>query len=192
MTTFGGSITGEGADWILLDDPMSASHAMSETERARVIEIYSQTIASRLNSKSGRMVLAMQRLHVNDLAGHLLSMGGWDVLRIPAIAEEDTVYDIGDGVTYTRKKGSLIDPRRFDGAELERRRLELGTAGFGAQYQQAPHLPDGVIFKRQWLHMVDELPVFERVFVSVDIAGSAHRGDYTVFLVWDLGMEYSI
>lgn len=185
-TSMGGSITGEGADWITIDDPMNASQASSEAERNRVNNTYDEAIASRLNSKDGRILLIMQRLHADDLAGHLIANGGWNVLRIPAIAEEDTEYDLGRGQFFLRKKGTLIDERRFGRAELEERRRELGSVAFEAQYQQNPLPPDGHIFKRSWIHLVDKLPEFERTVVSADIAGSAGRGDYSVILVWGI------
>jgi hypothetical protein len=47
------------------------------------------------NPKHGVIIVVMQRLHVDDLAGHLIEQGGWTVLEIPAIAENDTVYRSG-------------------------------------------------------------------------------------------------
>jgi hypothetical protein len=42
-------------------------------------------LSSRLNDKSkGAILLVMQRLHEEDLAGHLLDAGGWDHLSLPA------------------------------------------------------------------------------------------------------------
>jgi predicted phage terminase large subunit-like protein len=185
-TSMSGSITGEGADWIAMDDPMNATHANSEAERNRVNAAYDEAIASRLNSKDGRMLLIMQRLHADDLAGHLISKGGWNVLRIPAIGEADTEYDLGNGRTYLRKKGTLIDEERFGWPDIEERRRDLGSIAFQAQYQQDPEPPGGQIFKRAWLNLVDELPEFERTVVSVDIATTEGGGDYSVVLVWGI------
>jgi predicted phage terminase large subunit-like protein len=124
----------------------------------------------------------------------LIAQGGYEVLRIPAVAEEDSVYDIGGGKQYLRHRGSLIDERRFDLAELERLRRDLGSEAFEAQFQQSPLLPDGQIFKRKWLKIVETVPDFEHVVVSADIAGSEERGDYSVFLVWGIrdGVWYLI
>lgn len=66
-------ITGFGADYIIIDDPISAQNARSAVERAKVNEIFDQAIASRLDDpQQGRIIVVHQRLHDNDLTGHLL------------------------------------------------------------------------------------------------------------------------
>jgi predicted phage terminase large subunit-like protein len=167
-----------------MDDPMGTTATSSEAERRKAVETFREAIRSRLNSKTGRIVLVMQRVHFHDLAGYLIEQGGYEVLRIPAIAEEDVTYDLGGGQFYLHPKGSLIDPRRFDMAELELTRRDMGSDAFECQYLQRPRLPDGQIIKMSWLKLVDVIPDFEQVFVSADIAGSDERGDYSVFLVW--------
>src|SRR5437763_12985041 len=94
-TSVGGTLTGRGADLIILDDPLKAEEAMSPVGRKRVIEWHADTLVSRLNDKEkGPIVVVMQRLHENDLAGHLLDQGGWDHLCLPAIALEDSVIPL--------------------------------------------------------------------------------------------------
>ena len=57
-TTVGGSITGFGADWIIIDDPHNATEAYSEASREKVKNFFRQTLLSRLNNPSqGRIVL---------------------------------------------------------------------------------------------------------------------------------------
>jgi hypothetical protein len=86
-TSIGGTLTGRGADLIIVDDPLKAEEAMSEPARKRAIDWYAGTLVSRLNDKrNGPIVVVMQRLHENDLAGHLLEQGGWEHLDLPAIA----------------------------------------------------------------------------------------------------------
>ena len=95
-TSVGGTLTGRGADLIIIDDPLKAEEAMSEPARKRVIDWYAGTLVSRLNDKeNGPIVVVMQRLHENDLAGHLLGQGGWEHLDLPAIAVEDSVIPLG-------------------------------------------------------------------------------------------------
>jgi predicted phage terminase large subunit-like protein len=125
-----------------------------------------------------------QRGHPDDLSGHLLQKGGFKRIVIEAVASQDTNYDLDGGRVHFREKGSLIDPRRFGPQEIEERKRDLGSRGFEAQYQQNPLPPDGAIFKRDWLKIVDEVPQFEYVVISGDIAGSQGCGDYTSFLVW--------
>ena len=86
-TSVEGTLTGRGGDVVIIDDPMNAADADSEAMRERVKRWFDQTVSSRLNNKSrGSIILLMQRLHVDDLAGHLLDGGGWEHLKLPAIA----------------------------------------------------------------------------------------------------------
>jgi hypothetical protein len=120
-TSVGGTLTGRGADLIIVDDPLKAEEAMSEPARRRVIDWYGGTLVSRLNDKEkGPIVVVMQRLHENDLAGHLLGQDGWEHLDLPAIAVEDSVIPIGDGKLFTRRQGDVLHAERESQAVLER------------------------------------------------------------------------
>jgi hypothetical protein len=88
----GGTLTGRGGSLIIVDDPMKAQDAYSEAARRFVIKWFLYTLLSRLDDKSRDvMVVVMQRLHVDDLAGHLLAGGGWVHLSLPVIAVTDEV-----------------------------------------------------------------------------------------------------
>ena len=77
-TSVGGTLTGRGADLIIVDDPLKAEESMSEPARRRVIDWFGGTLVSRLNDKeNGPIIVVMQRLHEDDLAGHLLRQGNW-------------------------------------------------------------------------------------------------------------------
>jgi hypothetical protein len=78
-TSIGGTLTGRGGDLVLVDDPLKAEEAMSEPARKRAIDWFAGTLVSRLNDKANDpIIVVMQRLHENDLAGHLLGQGGWE------------------------------------------------------------------------------------------------------------------
>src|SRR6516165_7231123 len=112
-TSVGGTLTGRGADLIIVDDPLKAEEAMSVTARRRVIDWYAGTLVSRLNDKENdRIVVVMQRLHENDLAGHLIGQGGWHHLDLPAIAVEDSIITIGHGKLFTRRQGEVLHAER--------------------------------------------------------------------------------
>src|SRR5262249_14213777 len=84
------TLTGRGADIIILDDPQKPDEALSEAHRKSAAHWFDSTLLSRLDRKSdGVIVLVMQRLHEGDLAGYLLEKGDWHHLKIPAIAEHD-------------------------------------------------------------------------------------------------------
>jgi hypothetical protein len=74
-----------------------------------VIDWYGGTLVSRLNDKEkGPIVVVMQRLHENDLAGHLTGQGGWYHLDLPAIAVEDSVIPIGHGKQIARRVNDVL------------------------------------------------------------------------------------
>src|SRR5207248_10520965 len=100
-TSRGATLTGRGADLISVDDPLKAEEAMSEPARRRVIEWYGGTLVSRLNDKErDPIIVVMQRLNENDLAGYLLGQGGWEHLDLPAIAVEDSTVPVGPGKLF--------------------------------------------------------------------------------------------
>jgi hypothetical protein len=74
---------------------LKPEEALSDTQRQGTNDWFDNTLYSRLNNKSSRaIVLIMQRLHKDDLVGHVLAQEGWEVVRFPAIAEEDEVHEI--------------------------------------------------------------------------------------------------
>src|SRR5580765_4032728 len=94
-TSVGGVLTGRGADFIIIDDPLKPDEALSESQRKAVNDWYDHTLLTRLDNKNtGCIIVIMQRLHEDDLVGHLLNHGGWKLVRLPAIAEEDEIHEI--------------------------------------------------------------------------------------------------
>ncbi len=188
-TSVGGTLTGRGADLIIVDDPLNANEALSEPARKRVIDWYVGSLVSRLNDKeTGAIVAVMQRLHEGDLAGHLLQMGGWDHLALPAIALEEHEIPLGRDKMQVRKPGDLLHPERESSETLENIRVEIGSLQFSAQYQQQPVPVEGNLIRRAWFPIYDRLPQPGpgiRVVQSWDIAimTGAHN-DYSVCTTW--------
>ncbi len=82
-TSVGGVLTGRGADLIILDDPLKPDDAFSETRRNAVNEWYDHSLLSRLNNKgTGTIIIVMQRLHQDDLVGHVMEQEEWEVLSL--------------------------------------------------------------------------------------------------------------
>ncbi|WP_137126181.1 hypothetical protein [Roseomonas sp. HF4] len=78
------NVTGRSGDVIIIDDPIKPMDAVSEAERRRVNEWFDSTVISRLDDPaSGAIAVVMQRVHEEDLSGHLLNKGGWHHLRPP-------------------------------------------------------------------------------------------------------------
>src|SRR5262249_20714124 len=186
-TSIEGTLTGLGGNLIIIDDPLKLGDAMSESVRARVIEWYRSTLLSRADDKTAaRIVLVMQRVHQDDLAGYLQEQGGFEWLNLPAIAQRDEPYDLGDGRVYRRLKGELLHPEHEPAHVLAELKREMGPIAFSAQYQQSPIPPGGTIIKRKWLTTYDDVQPQpgDRIIMSWDIALSeTESGDYSACVV---------
>ncbi|MDR4027641.1 MAG: hypothetical protein Q3X05_11505, partial [Bilophila sp.] len=144
-----GTLTGFGAGRkrrefggaIVIDDPLSAEESRSATRRAHVNEWYTQTLKSRRNHDGTPILLIMQRLHTEDLVGHVLATepGLWRVLKLSAMDEAT---------------GEMLWPETFsrESAELMR---EVDPMTFYAQYQQEPMIPGGAMIKKEWWQWFD-------------------------------------
>jgi hypothetical protein len=97
-TSVGGTLTGEGGDFIIVDDPLSSAQALSETLRKRATNWFDQTLVTRLNDrKKGVIVLVMHRLHQEDLTGYLLykPKNIWHHICLPMISKnKEIIYSI--------------------------------------------------------------------------------------------------
>ena len=96
----------------------------------------------------------MQRLHENDLTGHILSEDlGYEHLCLPAIAETKTVVTFPiSGKEIVREAGDILNEGRFNGEVLDGLKKSMGSVQFAGQFQQTPAPAEGIIFKREWLH----------------------------------------
>ncbi len=187
-TSIGGTLTGRGGDLIIIDDPLKPEDAMSEARREAVNGWYSRTALSRLNNKAeNAIILVQQRLHIDDLAGHVEQLEGWTTLRLPAIAEVDHSIEIGPGKVYHRKAGDVLHPAREPQHVLDNLRRALGSATFSAQYQQCPVPADDEIVKWGWFQHYNEAPprIQMTVIQSWDTASKPEEHhDYSVCTTW--------
>ena len=191
-TSVGGSLTGFGADYIIIDDPTKPDEALSEVERHRANRWYSSTAVTRLNAqKEGVIIVVMQRLHEDDFVGHILSLDQWDVVSFPAIALEDELHKVETPYgtfTHHRREGEALHPERESLQELHRLRHTLGPEFFSAQYLQSPTPPGGGLIKADWFrrYTPDERPAkFDQIFQSWDTAGKAKAiNDPSVCTTW--------
>jgi predicted phage terminase large subunit-like protein len=178
-----GSLTGRGAGIIVIDDPIAALAALSQKSREHVVDWYFNTLLSRLDDKqNGAIVLVMQRLHEDDLAGVLLrGSDAWTVVSLPAIAEQDEEIPIGNGQIHYRRAGDVLHPEREPREVLESLRAQLGAETFAAQYQQQPVAPGGAMIKRDSVRRYDQLPKSGRIYQSWDVAHKqGEENDYSV------------
>ncbi|WP_300394114.1 phage terminase large subunit [Henriciella sp.] len=180
-TTNGGVITGRGADLIILDDPQKPEDAKSANKREATKSWYASTLSTRLNDpQTGAIVLVQQRLHQDDLSGHLLQSGGWRHLCFPARATQTQEISVGFGQTRTWSEGELLHPDRLSEDVLAEQRRQMGAWDFEAQYQQQPVLETGNLLKPSWFQRYAKAPKpgpRARIVQSWDLAFGAD-GDY--------------
>ena len=160
-TSVDGTLTGRGGDLVIIDDPLKPIDALSDSRRQRPNDFFKNTVLSRLDDKrSGAIVVVMQRLHMDDLAGMLLRDGDeWTLLSFPAIAEYEQTVQIGEKEYHTQVVGDLLHPEREPMSVLAAIRSQLGADTFAAQYQQAPIPPGGAMIKRHWIRRYDRPPI---------------------------------
>jgi predicted phage terminase large subunit-like protein len=191
-TSNGGVLTGRGADIILIDDPLKPEEALSDTQRQAANEWFSHTLYSRLNNKrTGAIVIIMQRLHEDDLVGHVLTQEPWEVISFPAIAEEDEVHKIETILrprTFIRRRGEALHPEREPLDTLDRIRQTIGEYNFAGQYQQSPAPLGGGLVKAEWFKYYgekDRPESFDRIVQSWDTANKATElSDFSVCTTW--------
>ena len=158
-TPVGGTLTGRGGNLVIIDDPLKPQDAQSQSARDSLKQWYSNTLLSRLDHKTeGSIVVVMQRLHPDDLVGHLLEQDGWKHLNLPAIAEEDSSIRLSATRSFHRQAGGLLHPERESQVALDELKASMGTMEFSAQYQQAPVPIGGNLIKWSWFKFYDQPP----------------------------------
>ena len=184
-----GTLTGKGADVIIIDDPMKAADANSETALRRVNEFYSSTLLSRFNNKqTGALILVMQRLHEDDLSAKVLKEEECRHLVLSAIAEDDEVIQIGPDKFYHRWKGEVLNEAHEPLSVYDDMKQKMGSIAFSTQYQQTPIPLEGNIVRREWFKTYEKEPVKGpgvQIIQSWDIAtATGVKNDYSVCTTW--------
>ena len=185
-------LTGRGADFIIIDDPLKPEDAVSDIGRNAVNNWFDSTLLSRLNDKTkGCIIIIMQRLHQDDLVGHVLEQDDWEVVTFPAIAETDEEYRIGNvfgSRTVKRHEGEPLHQERESLLMLRETQKRIGDYHFSSQYQQNPIPLGGAVVKDHWLMYYDvtaqELfyPLILQSWDTANKSGDLH--DYSVCTTW--------
>lgn len=177
-----GTITGFGAGKmrdhfggaIIIDDPHKAGEASSDVRRKNILDWFSVTMESRLNSRDTPIIIIMQRLHEEDLSWWLLNGGNgeeWEHLCIPAITPE------GESFWPENSNFTLSNLRR---------REKANAYVFAGQYLQVPSPPGGGIFKDDWWRFWRVLPpeIEWRNLYADTAQKTKEHNDYSVFQCW--------
>ncbi len=189
-TTVGGALTGIGGDLIIIDDAMKPAEMFSETLRSKTNEWYKSTLVTRLNNKkSGKIIIIMQRLHPDDLIGHLLPLDHWEHLNLPAICDQTRNIRISDNTKYLWTDGEELHPEREDLNLLQKLKKTMGTLKFSAQYLQQPMPTEGNMINPEWFGSYTPAPDFcpdDFVQVWDTATGTGENHDYSVCLTFGL------
>jgi len=191
----GATLTSEGGSIIIIDDPHNAMEAESEAVRQSTLEWFDNSLSTRLNNpKTGAMILVMQRLHEEDLTGHILSTDAgsdWVHLMLPMRYEAERarlLYPNVIGWSDPRTiEGELLTPERYDEKSVKRLERQLGPYGSAGQLQQRPEPKGGGILKREyWTDWAKETyPQVDYVLASIDTAFTKdEENDMSAMTVW--------
>ena len=182
----GGTVTGKGADVLIIDDPHSeqeaAMAAVNPDVYDKVYEWYTSGPRQRLQP-GGAIVIVMTRWAQRDLTGQVLKSAAqragedWEVIEFPAIMPS----------------GNPLWPQFWSIGELEALREELPNSKWQAQYQQNPVGNESAIVKRDWWQWweEDEPPACEYILQTWDTAFEKHqRADYSAGTTWGIFTHY--
>ena len=190
----GGGVTGTGANWVVVDDPLKASEAKSEASKNTANYIYDNAIFNRVNdvTKDKRIVI-MQRLAQDDLTGHLLDSGlNFEHLCLP-LEYEGIRFTSSIGFVDNRTEGELLWESRFPRKEMEDLKKALGERDYAGQYQQRPGAVAGNIFKKEWFENREKPTNFIARFISFDTAATSKESSaYSAAIIGELLPDYRL
>ncbi len=180
-TGVGGAITGRGADFFFIDDPIkNAEEAESSVMREKVWDWFTSTAWTRLHPH-GVMVIIMTRWHMDDLVGRIVASPEFShltkVVKLPAIANKDG---------KNRKEGEALWPQRYPVKDLLNTKQVVGPYVWASLYQCSPVLTEKQEFKTEWYKYIEEdaLAMMSTAkYLTVDTAMSKKaQADYCGFV----------
>ena len=176
----GGTVTGKGADLLIIDDPHSEQEAAIANTNPevydKVYEWYGSGPRQRLQP-GGSIIVVMTRWSKRDLTGKILKSSierdgdTWEIIDFPAILPS----------------GKALWPQFWRLEELQALKEELPVSKWNAQYQQQPTSEEGALVKREWWQewTHEKPPVCEYIIQSWDTAYTKNeRSDYSACTTW--------
>lgn len=174
-----GSLTGDGADLLIIDDPYKNHiEAYSATIRESIWDWFKSTAYTRMQP-DGRIIIIHTRWHYDDLIGKLINDPEWEYLRLPAIAEENDILN--------RKIGDPLWSEKYGISELTNIKETIGSFWFSAMYQQNPIASEYQIFKTDKWKFYKEPPSSNAIFQVWDTAfKTGQENDFSVCETWSI------
>lgn len=215
----GGSITGRGFDFGIIDDPVKdQSEADSARIRRRNERWYESTFDTRQQDDDAAIIIVLTRWPPKDLCSFILeteddpqAAEGWHIICFPGLAEPEEKRVVlppewkpGDEVprefpeTCTveedwRSEGQALAPDIRSRTSLERQKARINAYWFDSVIQQRPHSQEGALFKDAWWHYVESAPMCQEYCRYWDLAATGGGGDYTVgVLLGRIGRKYYV
>lgn len=199
-TSFSAGVTGEGAHWIIFEDPNDKNAIFSPLHRERTNLEFDGGFSTRVaNPKETRRILSQQRLHERDLTGYVLSKDNakdWVHLCLPMEYVKKkrciTVPLKGEHALWSdprTKEGELLWPQYWGRKEVDDIKKDLGSAyNVSSQLQMSPAADEGNIIKREWFRAWkgQELPKCEYVIMSWDTSFGTEDGAFSACTVWGI------
>ncbi len=196
-TSVGGAVTGEGADFLIVDDPVNAIEADSEAIREAANTWWDIAWSTRANNPDAHCkIIIMQRLHEKDLTGHVTSKRNRPARRAHLVfqaryeAKASIKSESPLPVLEPRtREGELLWPERFDATSINQLASDLDSQGLGqshAQLQQDPKPKSGSLFRRDWWKRYEVSPA--TILETVQFWDCAQKpgitNDYSVCVTW--------
>jgi predicted phage terminase large subunit-like protein len=180
------SMTGVRGDRVILDDPISADNANSESKLEAAKIAFTETLPTRVNSDKSAIVVIMQRLSEKDVSGVILEKGlPYVHLRIPMRFEAAHRCITPIWSDPRTEEGELMFPERFSEKQVQELESTLGSYGAAGQLQQRPAPRGGGIIKDSWYRYWSDLPQLEFRRIYVDTAQKdGQQNDYSVLECW--------
>lgn len=185
-TSVGGQITGEGGDYLLVDDAHNVLAVESEVQRQEVLDWWDAAMSTRGNNpRTVVKVIIGQRVHEGDLCGHVLSRPEYEHLCLPAEYERDHPFRRVTSIGWEdprQVEGELLCPERFGPEEIASLKAALvSPLRVAGQLQQRPAPREGSIFRREWFRSLPTAPAGAVRTRYWDLAATeTDRSDYTV------------
>ena len=184
-------IMGEGGDIVVLDDPHNVEQAESDTVRDETIRKIRLALPTRVRSRTGAVVIIMQRLHPRDLTGVFLDEEGelWTHLCLPARFELDHPHPCP--FDWRTKPGELLFPELFDQKRIDELTTGLTEYGEAGQLQQRPHPREGGMMKRDDFKIIDaaEVPKGGTIVRGWDLAATDATAVEAKKAAWTVGLR---
>lgn len=179
------SLTGNRANYILVDDPITVNGAKSKNEREKVNDIFSNALQSRLNDpQTDHIIVIAQRTHVMDIVGVIKEKNmNYESVVIPMEYMGNKVINAKLNLIDPRTtEGELLFPERFPQSVVDNYKKSMLKLDYITQYLQSPVASDGNFFLVDKINYYTDLPKNMKIYMSSDNAVSGN-GDYNVVLV---------